>query len=178
MHLLVWKLVQFVDEYNNDQSWSYMGSINNPNTITCASQSPQAMLMLHNRCVSIWVPIKNQPHFTEKFKWSWSTGCFFLIYEMIVWFNLVKYFSIFTCFHPYPSYNATLYYSEIVMESENWIAATREYLGQFTFYVFIYVSIIIMWNLVGSLCWLLLHRWVELICLNWTILLFIYLSIN
>ncbi|VDP72797.1 unnamed protein product, partial [Schistosoma mattheei] len=55
-------------------------------------------------------------------------------------------------------YNASLYFTEVVLQSENWLSTARDYLGRFLFCVFIYVSAIVLWNTMGSVIWLILNR--------------------
>ncbi|CAH8484796.1 unnamed protein product [Schistosoma bovis] len=58
----------------------------------------------------------------------------------------------------FKDYNASLYFTEVVLQSENWLSTARDYLGRFLFCVFIYVSAIVLWNTMGSVIWLILNR--------------------
>ncbi|CAH8824781.1 unnamed protein product [Trichobilharzia szidati] len=58
----------------------------------------------------------------------------------------------------FKEYNASLYFAEVVIQSENWLSTARDYLGHFLFCIFIYVSAIVLWNTTGSVVWLLLNR--------------------
>ncbi|XP_018647822.1 hypothetical protein Smp_159780 [Schistosoma mansoni] len=58
----------------------------------------------------------------------------------------------------FKDYNASLYFTEVVLQSEKWLSTARDYLGRFLFCVFIYISAIILWNTMGSVIWLILNR--------------------
>ncbi|KAK4472929.1 hypothetical protein MN116_004133 [Schistosoma mekongi] len=58
----------------------------------------------------------------------------------------------------FKDYNASLYFTEVVLQSETWLSTARDYLGRFLFCIFIYVSAIVLWNTMGSVIWLILNR--------------------
>ncbi|KAH8854923.1 TNFR CD27 30 40 95 cysteine rich region [Schistosoma japonicum] len=58
----------------------------------------------------------------------------------------------------FKDYNASLYFTEVVLQSETWLSTARDYLGRFLFCIFIYVSAIVLWNTMGSVVWLILNR--------------------
>ncbi|KAF8571703.1 hypothetical protein P879_01754 [Paragonimus westermani] len=58
----------------------------------------------------------------------------------------------------FKGYNASHYFEEVVRQSETWLLSARDYLSRTFYCLFIYVSVLILWNTIGSVLWFYLNR--------------------
>ncbi|KAF5403399.1 hypothetical protein PHET_03224 [Paragonimus heterotremus] len=58
----------------------------------------------------------------------------------------------------FKGYNASHYFDEVVKQSETWLLSARDYFSRTFYCLFIYVSVLILWNTTGSVLWFYLNR--------------------